>query len=154
VQAYTFFWAKNLYSRTPLGIWGKKMEKQIIIGSLVAVVITVLMPIVPAININAIENQIKTEYEELLLEDDIDIKIPDKFPLLYILVITITISRNIRGELLWELAFGVDDFGINNLNHPYLLLRSLILVTTVDLGIIGWYLISEILGWEWDFGLE
>jgi hypothetical protein len=112
------------------------------------------MPIVPAININAIENQIKTEYEELLLEDDIDIKIPDKFPLLYILVITITISRNIRGELLWELAFGVDDFGINNLNHPYLLLRSLILVTTVDLGIIGWYLISEILGWEWDFGLE
>ena len=41
------------------------MDKKILIGSIIAVLLLLLMPIIPAVQLNTIENEIKTEYEEI-----------------------------------------------------------------------------------------
>ncbi len=130
------------------------MNKKILIGSIIAVVILILMPTVPAIHINAIENQIKAEYEELPLIDVINFKIPDKFPLLYLLVVGIGIFRLMRALMLLMYSIEYDEWGGFKISNPFLLLRGIILTASVDLWTYGWEIISEILGWDWEFGLD
>jgi len=130
------------------------MKKLLVVGVIVLFLGLACAPSINALQLDVIENKIKKEYEELLLNNDINFVIPDKFPMLYLLVFSILMFRNFRGFVLFDLAFEVDYWGVPHLKHPLLLLRGLVLWATVDWGIYGWYLISEILGWDWDFGLD
>ena len=130
------------------------MNKKIFIGSIIAVVMLVLVPIVPAVQLNTIENEIKTEYEELPLSDVVDFDLPDKFPLLYYLVLAIGYFRLYRFYILWDIAIEEGDWPSEiYIKHPLLLLRSFIIVRKANRWIEGWGIISDILGlgWELDF---
>ena len=126
------------------------MNKKILIGSIIAVAILLLMPSIPAVHINSIENQIKTEYKELLLNEGVNFKIPDKLPLLYLLVYILGYFRAYRSDALFAYSIEIDDWGEIKLIHPFLLLRSLILMASVNLWVYGWLFISDILGWDWE----
>ena len=127
------------------------MSKKILMGSMLVLTLLLLMPSIPAIHINAIENQIKTEYEELPLNNDINFKIPDKYPLLYLLVLTIGWFKAIRGVIYCIFSIKSDDYWpITYVDKPILFFRGITLLASGNLWIFGWYIISKILGWNWE----
>jgi hypothetical protein len=122
------------------------MKKRIILGSIVVLSLILLMPSIPAININAIDNKIHLEYEKLYLNSVIDIKIPDKFPLLYLLVVGVLNFQLKRVELLIEYAV---DFENREIKHPLLILRAIMIIEIHDMWWNFWYYLSDDLGWGW-----
>ena len=119
-------------------------KKILIIGS---IFLFIGLTIAPSIN----ANQIEAESEELALNYDITLKIPDKFPLLYYLVLAIGYFKIHRHYILYDIAIEWGEYpGEFNINHPLLLLRSLILIMTANWWFKTWRIVSYILGFNWD----
>lgn len=127
------------------------MNKKIPLGSIIAVLLLLLMPIIPATHLNAIENEIQQESEELTFTDFIDIELPDKFPLLFVLVVTLGLFKAYRAEILFgistELGYYPRDWRIV---HPLIFIKGVILILRANLWMGGWDLIADTLEWDWD----
>ena len=124
------------------------MNKKILIGSIIAVAILVMMPSIPAVHVNTIQNEIE-------LKNDVKgfPEIPERFPLLFLFVIGIAYFRIIRMLLWMEYSFEFDDNfpGRFKVIHPLGAIRAAMLLLTTDSWLMVWDGISNRFGWDWDF---
>ena len=132
-----------------LEIWGTEMKKKIIIGSIIAVVLLLLMPSIPAVQKISVEDGIKQEIQEkvetITLEDLMDIEVLKgvKHPILYFLLFLNLSMRSVFRLLLADLI----------VNYPTTIPRVLIgvlLLVRVVFSLFFWQNISDFLGWGWD----
>jgi hypothetical protein len=127
------------------------MNKKIIIGCILILTLLLVMPSIPAIHINSIENEIKKEIDIVTLFDKLDFKPLDKFPLLFYFILAIGYFRIYRCNILWDISIEEGYWpGEIIIKHPLLLIRSLIIGRRADRWIVGWEIISDILGLDWD----
>ena len=134
------------------------MKKNILIGSIIAVVILVMMPSIHAIQHNLVKEDSKGEIfhdklkdiRELLESGKLD---GIKHPLLYIFIISWMVIRTERGSILVAISILYEDINTPILIHPILCLRGLWLYGMGIAFLVIWNVISNILGWNWDFSL-
>ncbi len=125
------------------------MNKKILIGSIIAVVILLLMPSIPAIQHKAIndktfDNIIQKPYD-VNIEDLLD-DIKNnywKYPLLYLIVRGIFVFRLSRSSLLLELS--TDGYYGTVITHPLIFLRSIWLMET---GTFVYFYLEGVFGWN------
>jgi len=121
------------------------MKKKILIGSLLVLTLLLLMPSIPAIQTNAIEEGIK---QDLLLLTDIETLDDVKHPILYELV---KFMLNLRFELSDEL-YHYSAY-INYLNweiyHPIIFIWSFVMITRWVIKSMFWQRTSDNFGWGW-----
>jgi len=139
------------------------MKKKILIGSMLVLVLILLMPSIPAIQTNAVQEGIKQDLQEKLesitLDDLKDIEGLDdlKHSLLYRFVDFIFKFRIIRGLIYYILVF--ENFlyfdviyGVEII-YPILALISLLrfywLFETALIWHDLWFIIADIGGWNW-----
>ena len=129
------------------------MNKKILIGSIIAVALLLLMPSIPAIQIDSFKegtqqniNDLKTRLSNI--ESLIDI--PKYFPLLFLFVYSVVLFRLIRFNILIDLSTEPSDippyFTITNW---LLFIRCVFLVNGIDWWLIIWEEISDHFGWGW-----
>ena len=139
-------------------IWGKKMNRKLLMGSLLVLTLLLLMPSIPAIQHNIIKEDVKNKVLSELSEDlDLnDLKeLVDsgkldriKHPLLYLLIICSFISRKIRIDMLTVLS--VEFIGFHIIIKNPILYKRLIILTYISLYWAWfWYFISQKYGWNW-----
>jgi len=122
------------------------MNKNILIGSVFVLTLILLLPSIPAIQLN----EIKQDYEEINLKDVLNLDLPNKFPLLFCLVNAILLFRAIRVWLLWEFSTEPSEYfpGIY-ITHTLVFFRWLMLYITTGSWEYIWENISELFGWDW-----
>jgi len=131
------------------------MNKKILIsGSIVAIIMLILMPSIPAIQQKSVEDSSHNDLEEKShFNDSKDIMTIVrnghlKHPLLYLSVILATI-RAIRGFVLcsfssdWDYYYGLD------ITHTIIFLRGAWLWVTAFFWQEFWVTIADALGWGW-----
>ena len=139
-----------------MGIWGKKMNKKILIGSIIAVALLLIMPSIPAIQYKTIEEKTYSGLVEKF--DDVDLKeIKEinnlgedvKFPNLYEFLARFLALRFFRGLMLCWLGIGFMEFAIYekfpifNIRGVWLSISTFFIADYID-GIV------EKLGWNWE----
>ncbi len=110
-------------------------------GGLFTVILLLMMPLVPAVQIHAIKNQIHEEFNGLNTEDISPTDLPEKFPLLYAFVILITISRLYLGVLILSLSTEYDDTAYW-FEDPYEITRPMLFL-------LGMFQMARTFGWEY-----
>ena len=130
------------------------MRKKILIGSIIAVLLLLLMPSIPAIQQKSVEEGIKQEIQEKLdiidFKDIKGIKILDddvKHLFLFFIVVFIFAFR-------WDISYflyviSTDFYG--NILNPVIYERAVRLRDRALLIYDCWQKVSDILGWNWDF---
>jgi len=141
-------------------IWGKSMGKRILIGSMLVLVMLLVMPSIPAIQMKTIDDGIDKRESELLTKlQDLDIeKIKDLLneksrgytPLfLTLLLHYIMLPRVIRGLFLFFISVEWDQWGGNKIIHPILYMRGIWLLRTAMAWLLFWQSIYDFMGWNW-----
>ncbi len=129
------------------------MNKKILIGSIIAVVVLVMMPSIPAIQQKIIEERTYNNLvEQLNLKDVREIKGLEriKHPFLFLIYYVILVSRLTRGWIYLGISSDWDGYWPGpEIKHPLLFIRSLMLLFSVDYWIIFWSIISHIMKWNW-----
>ena len=140
----------------------KKKSRKIIIGSLLAVCMLMMTPMISAmqfnniketIKVNHIDNHPELDYEQLKenIQDQIKYSVNDpKFPILLRLVVILAISRNVRSIILNVLAgahFGPQMAILYN--HPLLGMRSEFLLASIIYWLYFWMELAEKNDWQW-----
>jgi hypothetical protein len=115
--------------------------KKILMGGFFTVILLVMMPLAPAIQINAIENQINDRFNELNSKEISIIDLPEKFPLLYAFVRLISISRFYIGLIIIILSVESVD--------PYYWFESPFEVERPLLFLLGAFQMARTLGWNY-----
>jgi len=131
------------------------MNKKILIGSIIAVALLLLMPSIPAIQQKTIEEGIRQDMQEKLetfnVEDleDIDLLDGIKHPILYVLVVILLYIRLLQAYRMFEFSSNCAENG--QMYLAYLgALRALCIIATTDYFHAFWYIVSNILGWNWN----
>lgn len=132
------------------------MKKRILLGCIIAVVVLLLMPSIPAGHLNSIQNRINQVNDVISEQPIFHIKgfpeIPERFPLLFLLISSIIICRLIRYYWLFEWSTEPGELPREyNIIHPLLYARSTILLLKTGLWITGWEGIANYFGWDWKF---
>ena len=135
------------------------MNKKILLGSIIAVAILLLMPSIPAIQLNNIEDVIQdnlekqpslTEIKEIITGEQLP-----RHPILFLMVWMIAAFRLNRAWYLEEISSEwVNENGWNphlEITHPLLFLRFLMLFVTIEMWFGLWEGISYLLDWDWYF---
>ncbi len=139
-------------------IWGKKMNKKLMFGSLLVLTLLLLMPSIPAIQQNIIEEKSYNDsIEQLEYEDITDLIQSGKLdnithPLLYLIIKATVTFRFIRFQILYQYSC---DGSLNVPNtivvyHWVLFMRSLMILFTTMGWLNLWNGLSEKYGWNWD----
>ena len=128
--------------------------KKILMGGFLTVILLLMMPLVPAVQIHAIENQIHEKFNGLNTEHLSSADLPEKFPLLYAFVRLITISRLYIGVLILYLSVEyVDTFywfeDPFEITRPMLFLVGMFQMARTFGWEYFWVYISIILKWDW-----
>ncbi len=136
------------------------MNKKILIGSIIAVVILLLMPSISAIQQRAIKDRAYDDLFEQL--DDVDFKDVKeintldlgervKHPLLYIFVFTLGAIRGIRGFYLMMNSSNFPGMpeGLE-INNPLIFYRGAWLSFTAIVWIQLWRYVGQKMGWNWE----
>ena len=128
--------------------------KKILMGGLFSVILIVMIPLAPAIQINAIENQIHEELNDLKTQEITPTDLPEKFPLLFAFVILITISRLYIGILILNLSTEYDDTAYwfedpFEITRPMLFLLGMFQMARTFGWEYFWVYLSVILKWDW-----
>ena len=127
-------------------IWGKSMGKKILIGSMLVLTLLLLMPSIPAIQQNTIEDN---SYSNLVdkLDDDI------KHQLLYNIIYMMIDFRLMRGLYLKILSSNFLAFNQSReIYYPIVYYRGEWLQKTAIQWGDFWQKISDENGWNWHFG--
>ncbi|UCD14250.1 MAG: hypothetical protein JSW60_02220, partial [Thermoplasmatales archaeon] len=132
--------------------------KKIPIGSMLVFIMLLLIPSIPAIQINTIENEINQKNSGTIAENpsfgtEGFPEIPECFPLLFLFVIGIGYFRALRFLLWIEYSIEFDDYfpGQFEIIHPLGVLRAAMLLWTTEWWLLIWNGISNRLGWDWSF---
>ena len=125
------------------------MIKKILIGSLLVLTLLLLMPSIPAIQQNSVEEGIKQDIREKL-----DTITPDdiKYPILYSLLLSWFNFRIEQYTITGTLMFQYADEGQMYLAAIFALRLFFIMVPLVY-NTNFWNDVSELLGWNWDIPL-
>ena len=150
---------KNLYTITSMRIWGKSMNKKILMGSMLVLTLLLLMPSIPAIQQKVVKDEVFSEIQEDIEFEDVKELLEsgklgnEKFPLLYSLVYYLTRFRLWRFDILAEISYDVYcgegwfDLDIHNL----LLFSRCVMILLSTFFIIGFFNdMSDSLGWNWE----
>ncbi len=126
------------------------MKKKILIGSILVLTLLLLMPSIPAIQINTVKEVVQQNKYELKTKlDIIDIEKLPEFPnhiLLFLIIYTIAKFRFMRFKL--NFMFSISPPYIQ-VAHPLLLIRSIFLLIRYSFWLNIWIKVSEKLGWNW-----
>ncbi len=125
------------------------MGKRILIGSIIAVVLLLLMPSIPAIQQKTIEDK---AYSDLGKRFE-DIKVLDrvKHPILYALVMILFFHRLGRGSMLLEISTENWNFPYNyDIVYPVLFCWFLWIFLTLEIYSRFLNNISDTFGWGWN----
>jgi hypothetical protein len=133
------------------------MKKKILFGGIFVLTLLLLMPSIPAVQYVVLHDMSQKDFdnfEEII--DKINIKnfpkLPNDFPLLYLLVSSIIICRSMRYWILHLFSTEPGEFPRDlNIIHPFLFARSIILLLTTAFWIQGWEEIAHYFGWDWEF---
>ena len=142
------------------------MNKKILVGSIIAVILLLLMPSIPAIQQISVKERFNEKLQEKLETintfDLNDISLDDeiKFPTLALFVLLIYMVRYLRGfaysfAFLYILIYIME----TNVEFPNLLLtlsifttiRGYYLLGTSVIWLLLWTFVSSRLGWNWNF---
>ena len=131
------------------------MGKKILIGSMLVLAILLLMPSIPAIQQKSVEEGIKQDLQEKLdsitlddLKDFTDLEWI-RHPILYVLVVILLYIRLLQAYRMFEFSSNCAENG--QMYLAYLgALRALCILATTDYFHAFWYIISNILGWNWN----
>jgi len=126
------------------------MRKKILIGSIFVLTLLLLMPSMPAIQINTVKEVVKQNIYELKTKTGIvDIEKLLELPnhiLLFLIISAIAKFRFIRFEL--NFLYSISPPYIEII-HPLLLMRSIFLLIRYSFWLDIWIKVSEKLGWNW-----
>jgi len=129
------------------------MNKKILIGSMLVFTMLLLMPSIPAIQIESFKEGVQQNIDDLktrLSNIESLIELPERFPLLFLFVYSIALFRLIRFEILFELATEPSDFAPGYIVTNWLLyIRCAFLINGLDWWLAIWIEISENFGWGW-----
>ena len=126
------------------------MRKKIQIGCILAFIMLVLMPAIPAISFKTIEKEKIEKIDKEQTINDIPYKTPDKFPMLFYFVLAIGYFRIFRIYLLYKYSIKEGEYpGDFEVVRPLLFIRLFILLWTTDWWLEGWHSISDHFGWGW-----
>ena len=125
------------------------MNKNILIGSIFVLTLLLVMPSIPAVQMNYINNRIIEEYKEINFIDLIRTDLPSKYPILFLIVLSLFYFRVLRGMVLWEVATEWRGYYFDVVNS-WIFFRCIILLGTASIRYNSWRLISKIFGWDWD----
>ena len=136
------------------------VRKKILIGSIFVLALMLLMPSIPAVQQNTIEEGIKQDIQEkidsLIINDFRGIKelIGDRHPILFaicLIMVFMTNFRITRSDILFFYSTIYVDGGWNpgyyEITHPLIFIRSLWLFFTGAICSEIAYLLNEIYGW-------
>lgn len=142
-------------------VYTRLVKKKTIFGSIFVLIVIMLMPSIPAIQKNVIDNEFKQKIQEKIESIDInDLKYIKKletikFPIILAIVFLLYTFLESRGFFIqnyaWELL--VNDRFPGNLFFLYelMILRGVLLVCSAQFFLIFWLFISNILGWNWSY---
>lgn len=131
------------------------MKKKILIGSMLVLVMLLLMPSIPAVQQNTIEDRIYSDLVEQLGDVDFNNKNEIKWllnenwgehPIIELLTI-IALFRFYRSIILWEFSSHYEDFNFI-IDYPIIFFRSLWLAGTVFGIALVVRIIYDITGWD------
>ena len=142
------------------------MRKKILIGSILVLTLLLLMPSIPAIQQKIVEEEVKQDLQEKLdsinLREIIDEYLSGgiKHPLLYSLVIVMLLTQCLRLGFWFAMAMSccrvelwVIDPVYENFFYAFMfMLVGLSLRTTLWIGF--WNYVSDIMGWNWEIGVN
>ena len=135
------------------------MKKKILIGSIIAVVLLLLMPSIPAVQQRTVEEgvrqDIQKKFETFPLDDLDNIEVLDSImhPILYIFVLFIVNFRLARSSILYDISSYVTYLGPMpklHISHPRIFLRADWLVLTAYFLRNYCNIVSDKLGWNWE----
>ena len=130
------------------------MRKKLLLGSLLVLILLLLMPSIPAIQLKTLENKAQNDIISQLENIDlIDLNnmvkgIPDH-PILFFIVMFSICFRWIRAALYWQIAVRSDPDDVYFFKHPLLAYWSLILVFQTVKSLYFWLDLAEKRGWNW-----
>ena len=124
------------------------MKKKIIIGSMLVITLLLLMPSIPALQINTVKDAIQQNINDFDPKSSIIDKLPElpNHILLFLIVYTIAKFRFLRFKL--NFMFSISPPYIQ-ITHPLLLMRSIFLLIRYSCWLNIWIKVSEKLGWNW-----
>lgn len=129
------------------------MKRIILMGGIFSVILLLMMSVAPAVQLNAVENQLKEKYEELSFNIDIlDGEV--KFPSLFTFVKLVWGSRILIGFLFLFLGIRFTDDYYNYplgiiLKHPIIISLGVLQLVRGYYWQSFWVHISEELNWGW-----
>ncbi len=130
------------------------MNKKILIGSIIAVSILLLMPSIPAIQIDSFKEGIQQNIDDLktrLSNIESLIDLPEHFPLLFLFVYSVALFRLIRFTILMDLSTEPSDFPpYFTITNWLLFIRCAFLLNGIDWWLVIWEEISDHFGWGWE----
>ena len=131
-------------------------KKMLICGSIVATVMLILMPSIPAIQQETIEDGTYNNcVGQFKFKDVKEIKELEqiKHPFLYFIVCIITSFRFSHGWFLYEMSTDWPPdwrWPSPDIQYPLLYLRALMLLFTTEAWFDFWILTAYIMGWNWN----
>ncbi len=141
-------------------IWGKKMNRKLLIGSILILTFLLLMPSIPAIQRRVVKENIKdkilSELPENLDFNDIKELVDSgkldkvKHPLLYFFVILVAEFRWWRCIILGDIAIEYGWEWSIEIKYPILFVRCMWLLFRLEFWAGFWDRLSDTLGWNWE----
>ncbi len=144
------------FNRTTLRIKGKEMNKKILIVSIIAVAILLLMPSIPAIQQNVIEDKAYSDFIEQLDFNDITELIESgkldniTHPILYVVLTIWLYFRLIRAGFLIDISSDSFGFGGRTVHYPLIYIRGVWLAFTCAISLAYLQELSYKYGWNWE----
>jgi hypothetical protein len=129
------------------------MRKKILIGSIFVLTLLLLMPSIPALQINTVKDALQQNINDFGRKSSIIdklLELPNHI-LLFLIVYTIAKFRFLRFKL--NFMFSISPPYIQ-ITHPFLLMRSIFLLIRYSYWLNIWIKVSEKLGWNWADWLE
>ena len=147
-------WDKHLYQMCIIN-HGERMEKKILIGSMLVFILLLLMPSIHAVQKDSLKGGTQQSIDDLKIKlSNIDIEtlpdLPEHFPLLFIFVCSVVLFRLIRLKILFDLSTEPSDFPPGFIITNWILfIRCAFLLNGLDWWLAIWADISDHFGWGW-----
>jgi hypothetical protein len=129
-------------------------NKKILIGSMLVLTLLLLMPSIPAIQIDSFKEGTQQNIDDLktrLSNIESLIDIPKYFPLLFLFVYSVALFRLIRFTILMDLSTEPSDFPpYFTITNWLLFIRCAFLLNGIDWWLVIWEEISDHFGWGWE----
>ena len=132
------------------------MNKKILIGSMLVFTMLLLMPSIPAIQMNTIKDRTYNNLDEQFdvrnikeLENILNMKYPRLYDLVIWWLIDIRFKQASRN---WNIALYLFEQNLPRLSL-LCLIRAMFILTMFDIHVNLWVTLSNTLGWDWNWDI-